>query len=158
MSLSPGSGVATYQYDAPTQRWKMIAHDQGAYISIPYASGNFTGSGSMTWTVDAGDDSYAKYKQIGRTVIVKAALISTTVGGTASTGLRMAAPAGITFSGNDSFGFAVFTEDGFSTQNVGQAIARTASNTIEGKKNTGGNWSLTTNLTGLIFHVVAETT
>jgi hypothetical protein len=112
----------------------------------------------MTWTVESGDNAYVKYKQTGRTVIIKAAIINSTVGGTASTGLRVAAPAGITFSGNDSFGFAVFTEDGFTTQNVGQAIARTASNTIEGKKNTGTNWSLTTNVTGLIFHVLAETT
>ncbi len=158
MSLAPGSGVVTYQYDAATQRWRMTAHDQGAYISVPYASGNFTGSGSMTWTVESGDNAYVKYKQMGRTVVVKASIITSTVGGAAGSGLRIAAPAGITFSGNDSFGFAVFTEDGFATQNVGQAIARTASNTIEGKKNTGVNWALTTNLTGLIFHVLAETT
>ena len=158
MSLAPGTGTATFQYDAATQRWRMITHDQGDYITVPFAAGNYTGNGSMTWIVDPSDQIYVKYKQMGRTLICKASVINSTVGGTASSGLRVAAPAGITFSGNDSFGFAVFSEDGFVTQNVGQAIARIASNTIESKKNTAANWALTTNLTGVIFHVVAETT
>ena len=157
MSLAPGTGTATFQYDAATQRWRMITHDQGDYITVPFA-GNYTGNGSMTWTVDPSDQIYVKYEQMGRTLICKASVINSTVGGTASNGLRVAAPAGITFSGNDSFGFAVVSEDGFVTQNVGQAIARIASNTIESRKDTAANWALTTNLTGVIFHVVAETT
>jgi hypothetical protein len=75
-SLAAGSGYAEYQYDATTARWRMIAHEQGAWITPTYAAGNYTAS-SGTWTVDAGDVTTQAYWLKGRTLTVAWILVST---------------------------------------------------------------------------------
>lgn len=59
--LAAGKGNATYQYDDTTSRWRLTEHNQGDVISIPYAAGNFTGSGGMTWGVDLADQRSLGY-------------------------------------------------------------------------------------------------
>lgn len=71
----------------------------GAWTTPTFAAGNFTASGSMTWTLTSGDVALNKYIVIGKTVHWHLVLTTTTVGGTASTGLRVALPAGLTLLG-----------------------------------------------------------
>lgn len=76
-SLALGVGVASYQYDLTTARWRLIAHEQGAYIDIAYASGNFTAQAG-TWTVDSGDLITSAYYVRGLEVYYKLKILSST--------------------------------------------------------------------------------
>lgn len=89
--LAAGSGVAIYQYDATAgvTQWKLVTHEQGAWITPTFAAGNFTGNGSMTWTVDSGDVITMRYMLRGRTLTVGFVLNTTTVGGTPNTTLNI---------------------------------------------------------------------
>jgi len=96
-SLAAGSGTARYVYDGTTSRWRLLIHDQGAWITPAYAAGDFTGGGSMTWTVDSGDVSAYAYWLKGRTLIVRWKLGTTSIGGTLNTIVQIKIPGG--FSG-----------------------------------------------------------
>jgi hypothetical protein len=66
----------------------------GEWTSVAFAGGNFTASGSMTWTVDSGDQVTYAYKLVGKSLTVAVWLATTTVGGTLSTQLNVAIPGG----------------------------------------------------------------
>lgn len=85
-------GTAAWQYDGTD--WRLVAHEQGALISVPYAAGNFTGNAAMTWTVDAGDQITYSYAIVGKLIFVFFALNTTTVGGVVDLELRIALPNG----------------------------------------------------------------
>jgi hypothetical protein len=94
--LAAGSGYAKYVYDATTARWRLVVHEQGAWITPTFSAGAFTGTGSMTWTVDAGDVTTFAYRISGRTMILAFYLLTTTVGGTPSDPLLITIPRGAT--------------------------------------------------------------
>src|SRR5215204_6107387 len=52
--LAAGKGVSSYQYDGTTLKWRLISHNQGDFISIPYDATDFTANTGL-WTVDVGD-------------------------------------------------------------------------------------------------------
>lgn len=63
------------------------------WVTPTFSAGNFTASGSMTWTVEAGDVIVYRYKMISAdTMVLQWFINTTTVGGTPSTGLRIAIP------------------------------------------------------------------
>lgn len=93
-SLAAGVGTARYVYDGTTARWRLVQHEQGTWIAPAYAAGDFTGNGSMTWTVDAGDVTVYRYWLKGRTLWVAWTIVTTTVGGTPNTELRIKVPGG----------------------------------------------------------------
>jgi hypothetical protein len=95
-SLAAGRGTATYQYDATTARWRLVVHEQGAMIAVPYASGNFTAS-TGSWTVASGDQILFSYSLKGRLLTVILYLDATTVSAT-PTQLKVAMPGGYTTS------------------------------------------------------------
>jgi len=43
-------GAACYVYDDVNSRWRMVAHDQGSFLTRTFAAGNYTAS-TGTWTV-----------------------------------------------------------------------------------------------------------
>lgn len=49
--LAAGKGVATYTYDATTARWRLSAHDQGAWITPTFAAGDYSAWNVGSWTV-----------------------------------------------------------------------------------------------------------
>jgi hypothetical protein len=124
------------------------------WTSVAHGDLTFTAQ-SGTWTVDSGDLAYFKYAILGKLVHVKVAITASSVSAT-PTELRIAMPAAITLGGVDSFGFSVYSEDGFSTQDCGQAILRAASNWLAFKPRTGGTWVSTTNLTAVITNLIGE--
>lgn len=97
-SLAAGTGHVIYQYDTVDALWHMISHFQGAWIDVAYASGDFTGSGTITWTVAAGDVSAHRYYLDGRTLYMVVALDTTSVSG-AGNQLFIAVPGGFTVAG-----------------------------------------------------------
>lgn len=94
VSLSAGVGRVDLQYDGTTQRWRVISHDQGAMITPVFSAGDYTGNGSMTWTVDSGDVQTCSYILRGRILTMHVAILTSTVGGTLNTSLRRAIPGG----------------------------------------------------------------
>lgn len=97
--LAAGKGSATYVYDGTTDRWRILTHNQGAWIDVAFSAGNFVGNGSMTWTVGSGDVSTQKYLLIGRLLYYNINLQNTTVGGTPNIELQVTIPNGYTVDG-----------------------------------------------------------
>ena len=81
-----------------------VAAIGGAWVTPTYAAGDFTATGSMTWTVEAGDVADYKYTIINKTMIVSFVISASVVGGTAATQLLVKVPAGKTVVGG-SIGF-----------------------------------------------------
>lgn len=83
--LAAGFGRAEYVYDDTTDRWRLISHEQGNWITPAFAAGDFTASGSMTWTVGSADVVTMSYYLVGAILHVVISLSDTSVGGTLST-------------------------------------------------------------------------
>ncbi len=64
----------------------------GHWIARDFDAANYTASGSMTWTVAGGDVLTDAYCMNGKTMKVNAIVNTSTVGGSASTALRIAIP------------------------------------------------------------------
>ena len=88
--------------------WKQQFYDQidaanaalvGAWTAIPYNAANFTGSGSMTWAVEAADVTFLRYVLLGKTCVVTFGLANTVVGGTLSTTLKITIPITVATTG-----------------------------------------------------------
>lgn len=100
ISLSPNSGRCRLRYDGTTGQWRVLEHEQGAWITPTFSAGNFAGNGSMTWTVGSGDVQNFSYHLRGRTLRVVVYVGTTTVGGTLSTALVITIPASFTAVGS----------------------------------------------------------
>lgn len=134
--------------------WDTVIAATGAgWTSVAHGSLTFSAA-TGTWTVASGDLAYFKFKKEGSHVFLKGAIITSSVSAT-PTELRVTVP-GVTFTGNDSFGFTVLSQDGFATQDTGQSICRTSSGLLVFKPRAGGNWLTTADLTAVIWNLVGE--
>jgi len=79
ISLAAGVGRALLCYDGTTARWRVLEHEQGAWIAVPFNAGDFTAS-SSSWTVASGDVQEFRYWLKGRTLAIGITLYTTTVG------------------------------------------------------------------------------
>lgn len=130
-----------------------FADVSGASLTFPwvaqaFSGGNFTGSGSMTWTVDSGDVGTNSYTVVGSMVTWTLGLNTTTVGGTASSELRATLPGSFTAAGTSSNGTCAITDNG--TPGTGAWVV-TSGNTYVSifKDLTAPNWSLATNTSSI---------
>jgi hypothetical protein len=101
-SISTG-GTATYVYDSASQRWRLTAHTQGAWITP--STPTFGGNGAMTWTGVTAPNT-PLYCLNGR-VLHWVFDYSGTVGGTPNTSLTITLPTG--FVGGSSQMFTMVT-------------------------------------------------
>jgi hypothetical protein len=76
--LAAGAGAAIYRYDGTTARWRLVAHDQGAFISIPYASLSFDSDTGAFWTVDLADLIVFRFLFTGAQALLHAIILNTT--------------------------------------------------------------------------------
>ncbi len=132
-------------YDDTSSRWRATVIAPGTPIDVAYASGNFTGSGSMTWTVAEADQDSFTYVQYGNMILIIASFADTTVGGTPDTQLMTAMPGGFTIAADAQ---AVFPGRNAGTRMFGAVVTSTGTNDkfrfyIE----SFGNWSAATNTT-----------
>lgn len=93
-SLAAGAGVATFVYDLTAARWRMVTHEQGAWITPAFAAGDYTAA-TGNWTVIAGNVAICAYRLSGRTLQIKLNVASTTVSATPAS-LKRAIPGGFT--------------------------------------------------------------
>jgi hypothetical protein len=78
-------GYAQYVYlAAPNNYWMLIGHEQGGHITVPFNAANFSGSGSMTVTIAAGNRVTSKYRLAGKSLTYTFYLNSVTLGGVLS--------------------------------------------------------------------------
>jgi hypothetical protein len=151
ISLAPGRGRALLEYDGTTQRWRVIHHEQGAYIAQPFNAGDFTGSGSMTWTVDSGDVDAFIYYLRGNQLSVDFRISNTSVGGTLSNLLQIKVPGGFTLLSHvDAIVYAI---DAGATPVA--ALCFEASTTLIAIGKFTGNWSTATNTTKVAGQLTA---
>jgi hypothetical protein len=81
-SLAAGSGVAVFQYDTTVTQWRLVAHEQGAWITPTYADANFTTDAGDNWGVDSGDVTNFRYRLRGRELAVEFTISTSSVTGT----------------------------------------------------------------------------
>lgn len=139
--LAAGAGVATYQYDLTTARWRLIEWNQGDFIQIAYASGNFTAA-SGTWTVDSGDQLTFGYWLRGRDCFYNIDIAtSTNTGGQVTMRITLTGMPVISFS---SFSVVWASDAGVDITTLVEAA--TGHNTqLYFYKFGGGNWGANTN-------------
>jgi hypothetical protein len=124
----------------------------GAWTTPAFNAANYTGSGSMTWTLTSGDVALNKYVVIGKTVHWHLVLTTTTVGGTPATGLRVALPAGLSLVGA-SRGVAWHLDNG--SEGFGGYIVN-ASYVEFFKPNSATPWALSSNNTAIYASLTFE--
>lgn len=153
VGLTPiaASGSITYQHDGTN--WKVVAHEQGAWITPTYAGGTYTAS-TGTWTVDSGDVTSYKYRLIGRTLTFAVRIDTSSV---ASNGgdLRVGLPAGLTsnMSAQDA---AIAFDNSLTTSDVGVASITVGITYVAVFLKGFGNWANATNTTALRFTLTFE--
>ena len=123
-----------------------------AWTTPSFSAANFTASGSMTWTVAVGDVALNKYIIVGKTMHWHLVLVTTTGGGTPSTGLRVALPGGVTLVGG-SRGVAWHLDNG--TEGFGGYVMN-ASYVEFFKPSSGTNWTASTNNTAIYASLTFE--
>lgn len=64
----------------------------GPWTAVPFNAGNFSGGGSMVWTVEAGDILQNRYQLIGKTLLWSVYLFTTSISGTPGPQLRINLP------------------------------------------------------------------
>jgi len=103
-SLYPGLGSASYVYDLTLARWRLLAHEQGQSLSLPYASIVFTGGGAQTWTVQAGDYGGVWTYLQGRFLTVAWNFLTTSVAGVPNPSLQFQLPATTPLASTNALG------------------------------------------------------
>lgn len=139
-SLGAGAGAARYIYDGTTARWRLTAHEQGAWIAVPHSGANFT-SDSGTWTVDSGDQIIFRYLLRGRTMTVALETFQTSKSA-ASADLRVAIPASHS-APLQVYDAGVRADDGAGTWEG--AYVTTLGTTMYFRRMAATNWSIRTN-------------
>ena len=137
--LGARAGTATYQYDATTDRWRLVAHEQGAWITPTFAAGDYTAT-SGTWTVESADVSTFTHRLVGRTMNVIWNIGTFSVSANPSSLLRVI-PGGFTSTGNQP-GTCMVADNG-ETRELGVWVALGTSMYFQLGDNTA--WAITTN-------------
>lgn len=122
--------------------------------AVPYSSGNFTGNGSMTWTVDSGDVALNRYVVMGKTMVWSVALVTTTIGGTPNTTLNIAIPGGYTAVSTGNHARVARCANNGSL--VEASVLVGSSSAISIVLNTFGNWAAGTNNNEFSFQLIFE--
>lgn len=150
-------GSALLVYDGVASRWNVELISAGAPITVAFSAGDFTASGSMSWTVGAGDVTTFTYVQVGKMLHIHFYIVSTTVGGTPSTELRITIPGGYT-----SAKVALNTIQAGDNGSVGVgAVLVAASGTVLRcfkSMTSADNWSAATDATFVAGQVTIEIT
>lgn len=146
--LAPGTGSAEYIRDNTTNRWRLITHEQGAWIT-PAVVGGFICTGALGWTVGAGDITTLRYYLKGSALTVAWFFTSTDV----------AAPCAGLFIPNSNYGSFTASSAMVTAQRyvdnggaaaIGSAQTGVATNTdIELRTLTEGNWAASAGATAV---------
>lgn len=149
-----GSGTATYVYDGTGDYWRLVSQQQGAWITPTFSAGNYTGSGSSTWTVEAGDVAANKYLVEGTTLFWQGQITTTTVGGTPDNKLQVTLPQGYTLAGNCTN--ATWNINAGGAREAGYTFGSSADTLLTIQRLPLANWDAATNTTQVNFQVACQ--
>lgn len=124
------------------------------WVDVAYLAANFTGNGAMTWTVDVGDVIWNNYTIIGKTMIWNFRVVTSSVGGTPNTELRILIPGGFTakyFLNSHFTEAAEAFDNGIPTPMRIQTVDATH---IAILRKDGANFSASTNLTFVAGQII----
>jgi hypothetical protein len=127
----------------------------GAWVTPAFSAGNFTANGAMTWTVDAGDVLSYRYVKHGSTVFLNIYLVTTSVGGTPNSELRIALPAGVTPLAPALVPCIIFNNTG-SAAEAGQMYVASGGTYIGVSRLAAANFSASTNLTYVFGQIAMQ--
>ena len=128
----------------------------GDWTLVAFSAGNFTASGSMTWTVADGDEA-VRYSRVGKAMYLSFEVVTTTVGGTLAKELRMTLPDGCT-AGHTTYNLIGISDNG--TFRAGGALVAIGGTYVSFYTDLffgsagGANWSAATDntqVTGQMF-------
>lgn len=147
-STSGGTPVAAggrifFQYDGTD--WRLIVHEQGAWITPTFSAGDYTASAG-TWTVGSGDVTVLKYRLAGRQLFLNFRVETTDVSTTPAT-LSRVIPGG--FTNATAMLTPIYYEDNGGAGATGNLSSSAASTTLLFSKYSG-NWSAATANTRVI--------
>lgn len=150
LALQPGEAVMFYSTGTA---WRTLARKSGAWIAVAHAGGNFTASGTMTWTVESGDQQSFRYRLDGKTLDLTVDMRTSTIGGSVSNELRVALPASLVANGT-SYALAVLDQG--SGQSIGLAFVTSGATYVSVRKTDETNFALSTNGTRVQFTIRME--
>jgi hypothetical protein len=130
---------------APSNSWKQ-------YV---FAAGDFTGSASMTWTVEIGDVAI-KYMIQGKLMIISFVIATTTVGGTPDVSLQFTIPEGKRAGAVGATWNACRAIDNAGTPEGGMVIVGAGGTQLLFRLLDGTNWAAATNTTTLNGEIAFE--
>ena len=76
--IAGGFGDLTICYSTIDNKWHLIEHNQGSFISIPFASCTYDSNTGAFWTVASGDVISQKFYVVGRTLFIHITISNTT--------------------------------------------------------------------------------
>lgn len=147
-------GIVNTAGKIPALSSTYFADMSGANLTFPWSgisfnSANFTASGSMTWTVESGDQGQNAYTVVGSTVHWTLGFFNTTVGGTASNELRVTLPGGFTAAGTSTNGTCAAADNSTLRYGMWQVLSGNAYVSLY-RDITAANWDVTgTNTTSI---------
>lgn len=124
-----------------------------AWTTPAFSAGDFTASGSQTWTVEEADVVVYAYIIQGKIMTVVFRLDSTTVGGSASYGLRIKIPDSKVAT--KTMYNTVYVSDN-TTKSVGLVNTIASAAYLEITLLTGANWAAATNATSVMGQISFE--
>jgi len=141
-------GRALAVYDATQSRWILRCMDPGAWVSHAHASGDYTSSGTLAFTVASGDLTSYRYQQHGATLRV--AVDINTASLTAGTGTMIVKlPTGFTPRQNTLVGTVGYGTDNTTASDL-RVVAYDGLADLYLFRVTGA-WANSTNLTSIAF-------
>lgn len=154
ISLAPASGRARVRYDLTTARWRVLQHEQGAWITPTFAAGDFTAS-TGTWTVASGNVQRHAFHLQGRTVREYIELSGTSVSAT-PTFLKSLIPNSMIAAGRATCQ-SMYLDNGGTYAMGASWIAAVANTVINHYKSAFGNaWSVAASTTELYVTMTYE--
>jgi hypothetical protein len=141
--IADGSGTLNTWVTSPAIAW----------ITPSFDAGNFTASGSMTWTVAEADVTTFAFTVEGKRMIIVFTINTTSVGGTPSSDLRIAVPAG-KLAAKEAWGVLTTLEAG--TYAPGHVLISAGGTQLRCSKVNFANWCTSTNTTAVYGSIVFE--
>ena len=119
----------------------------GAVVDVPTDAAAFSGSGAMTWTVEARDQAVS-YAIVNNMMLLNVRIDNSSVGGTPTQFLRMRLPAGFIVARSASGPCLLY--DNAATAVLGQMRALVGSTLVEFIRFDGGVFTASTNNTSVV--------
>lgn len=132
---------------------RVLRNGYGTWTPVPFLAANFTASGTMTWTLAAGDQTTLAYVLMGKLLIVAFTIVTASVGGVVGPTLKIAIPGGLVAA--RAMTKTVWVNDN-GTKAIGVARVTAGGRTIDIEKVDGSNWTAAANTTGVEGQIAFE--